>query len=229
MGRKVAVKASKMNSTADLNDDTDPSHNINTNTNTNTNTSSNTGTNTNTSTNTNTNNNTDANTNTNTSTNTSTSTSTNTHTSTSTDTSTETNADTNADADADSGAVEILPYLFLGPRSAAASEPFIRARGITHVLSIGASPPRPALPGVVYTRVPMLDSPSLKVMEVRIRGCSSLEGVDSLPGRKEERVRLFEECERAHDDNDEEEEEEEEWGLKKIEEDAGSPAIYSEG
>ncbi|OCB91191.1 hypothetical protein A7U60_g1600 [Sanghuangporus baumii] len=333
MGRKVAVKASKMNSTADLNDDTDPSHNINTNTNTNTNTSSNTGTNTNTSTNTNTNNNTDANTNTNTSTNTSTSTSTNTHTSTSTDTSTDTSADTNADAD--SGAVEILPYLFLGPRSAAASEPFIRARGITHVLSIGASPPRPALPGVVYTRVPMLDSPSvrienvyqrareaieavrppeevpnrvdsrsspsspvpvqakakqtlkqnqkqkgkekkilvhcstavsrspsivaaylmsehnmslreslgrivrarpavnpnpglfaqLKEMEVRIRGCSSLEGVDSLPGRKEERVRLFEECERAHDDDDEEEEEEE-WGLKKIEEDGEIDSFF---
>ncbi|KAL5518544.1 hypothetical protein ACEPAH_226 [Sanghuangporus vaninii] len=341
MGRKVAVKASRINSTADLNDDTDPSHNINTNSNSNTNTSTNTGTNTNTSTNTNTNNNTDANTNTNTSTNTSTSTSTNTHTSTSTDTSTDTSADTSAvtHADADSGAVEILPYLFLGPRSAAACEPFVRARGITHVLSIGASPPGPALPRVVYTRVPMLDSPSvrienvyqrareaieavrppenvrnrvdsdsdshshshshsspsapvpvqvkgkqrekekkilvhcstavsrspsivaaylmsehnmslreslgrivrarpavnpnpglfaqLKEMEVRIRGCSSLEGVDSLPGTKEERVRLFEEWERAHDvDNNEEEEEEEEWGLKKIEDEGEIDSFF---
>ncbi|KAL5535109.1 hypothetical protein ACEPAF_3202 [Sanghuangporus sanghuang] len=210
----------------------------------------------------------------------------------------------NANADADSAAVEILPYLFLGPRSAAASESFIRAHGITHVLSIGASPPGSALPGVVYTRLSMLDSPGariesvyerareaieavrpagprspadkeapsrvdsqssppqaktkakqklklnqtrkekkilvhcsaavsrspsivaaylmsehnmslkeslgrivrarpavnpnpglfaqLKEMEVRIRGCSSLEGVESLPGRKEERVRLLE-------------------------------------
>ncbi|KAL5495698.1 hypothetical protein ACEPAI_1162 [Sanghuangporus weigelae] len=341
MGRKVAIKASKMNSTADLNDDTDPSHNISTNTNANTNTSCNSGTNTNTSTNTNTNSNADANTNTNHSTNTSTSTSTNTNTSTSTDTDTSTgteagtNADTNADAnaDADSGAVEILPYLFLGPRSTAASKPFIRAHGITHVLSIGASPPGPALPGLVYTRVPMLDSPSvrienvyqrareaietvrppdevsnrvdsqsspsspvlvqakekqkikqnqkqkekekkilvhcstavsrspsivaaylmsehnmslreslgrivrarpavnpnpglfaqLKEMEVRIRGYSSMEGVGNLPRRKEERVRLFEEYERAHD---EDEEDEEEWGLKKIEEEGEIDSFF---
>ncbi|KAL5534665.1 hypothetical protein ACEPAG_1129 [Sanghuangporus baumii] len=212
------------------------------------------------------------------------------------------NANTNTNAESDSAAVEILPYLFLGPRSAAASESFVRAHGITHVLSIGASPPGPALPGVVYTRLSMLDNPTaridgvyerareaieavrpaglrsasdrdrvdsqssssppvvaqakaklklkqsqkekkilvhcsaavsrsptivaaylmsehnmslreslgriirarpavnpnpglfaqLKEMEVRIRGCSSLEGVESLPGRKEERVRLFE-------------------------------------
>ncbi|KAL5495699.1 hypothetical protein ACEPAI_1163 [Sanghuangporus weigelae] len=334
MGRKVAIKASKMNSTADLNDDTDPSHNISTNTNVNTNTSSNNGTNTNTSTNTNTNSNADANTTTSVSTNTSTSTSTNTDTSTSTDTDTSTGTEADADADADSGAVEILPYLFLGPRSAAASKPFIRAHGITHVLSIGASPPGPALPGLVYTRVPMLDSPSvrienvyqrareaietvrppdevsnrvdsqsspsspvlvqakekqkikqnqkqkekekkilvhcstavsrspsivaaylmsehnmslreslgsivrarpavnpnpglfaqLKEMEVRIRGYSSMEGVESLPGRKEERVRLFEECERAHD---EDEEDEEEWGLKKIEEEGEIDSFFT--
>ncbi|KAL5518545.1 hypothetical protein ACEPAH_227 [Sanghuangporus vaninii] len=222
---------------------------------------------------------------------------------------TNTNTNTNANADSDSAAVEILPYLFLGPRSAAACEPFVRAHGITHVLSIGASPPGGALPGVAYARVPMLDTPGarlegvyerareaigavrpvrpaerdeddgeapgdvdsqssapvqaktktkaktklkpnqsqkekkilvhcsaavsrspsivaaylmsehgmslreslgrivrarpavnpnpglfaqLKEMEVRIRGCSSMEGVESLPGRKEERVRLFE-------------------------------------
>ncbi|KAL5495697.1 hypothetical protein ACEPAI_1161 [Sanghuangporus weigelae] len=219
---------------------------------------------------------------------------------------------TNTNADSDSAAVEILPYLFLGPRSAAASESFIRTHGITHVLSIGASPPGPALPGLVYTRLSMLDNPSariegvyerareaieavrppeevtnrvdsqsspfppvhvqakqklkqtqnqkekkilvhcsaavsrsptivaaylmsehnmslreslgrivrarpavnpnpglfaqLKEMEVRIRGYSSLEGVESLPGRKEERVRLFEPEEggQAHEEEGEE-------------------------
>ncbi|KAL5534666.1 hypothetical protein ACEPAG_1130 [Sanghuangporus baumii] len=164
MGRKVAIKASKMNSTADLNDDTNPSNNTNTNTNTNTNFSKNTCANTNTSNHTNTNINTDANTNTNNSTNTSTNTSTN----------YKSIIKTNPEP---TPAPTPPPLSRSYPRSAASSEPNIRAHGITHLLSIGVSPPGPALPGVVHTHVPMLDGPSARIDDESERAREAIEAV----------------------------------------------------
>ncbi|THH28567.1 hypothetical protein EUX98_g5631 [Antrodiella citrinella] len=61
-------------------------------------------------------------------------------------------------------AVEILPFLFLGPRSAA-SQPFLTSHSINHVLSIGSSPPT-TLPDVTYTRIPLLDTPTADLSKV---------------------------------------------------------------
>ncbi|TCD60753.1 hypothetical protein EIP91_009546 [Steccherinum ochraceum] len=67
--------------------------------------------------------------------------------------------------DTDEAAVEILPYLFLGPRSAA-TEPFLASHDITHVLSIGATPVSPLPQTITYTRLPLLDSPRASLEKV---------------------------------------------------------------
>lgn len=81
------------------------------------------------------------------------------------------------DSDPDSTVVQILPYLYLGPRSAASSGSFIRSREITHILSIGASPPGDKLPSVSYTKVPMLDGPGGSVENVLERARAVLDDV----------------------------------------------------
>ncbi|EKM51990.1 uncharacterized protein PHACADRAFT_262439 [Phanerochaete carnosa HHB-10118-sp] len=51
------------------------------------------------------------------------------------------------------------PSLYLGPCSAASSEPFLTAQSITDVLSIGATPAE-KFDGVSYHRISISDSPS---------------------------------------------------------------------
>ncbi|KAJ7489586.1 protein-tyrosine phosphatase-like protein [Mycena latifolia] len=55
----------------------------------------------------------------------------------------------------DSAVLILAPYLYLGPRSSA-SAAFISAHAITHVLSIGSTPPS-TLPGVTYHRLALSD------------------------------------------------------------------------
>ncbi|KAI0048706.1 phosphatases II [Auriscalpium vulgare] len=51
------------------------------------------------------------------------------------------------------------PYLYLGPCSGASSKPFLASAGITHILSIGATPSE-KLPSITYERIRLIDSPT---------------------------------------------------------------------
>jgi atypical dual specificity phosphatase len=51
------------------------------------------------------------------------------------------------------------PNLFLGPLSSASFTAFISSHSITHILSIGSTPDT-HIPGVVYNRLSLTDSPS---------------------------------------------------------------------
>jgi len=55
--------------------------------------------------------------------------------------------------------VQILPHLYLGPRSA--TTPSIAlAAGITHIISVGCHPAAPGSTSISYHRISLLDSPS---------------------------------------------------------------------
>lgn len=54
-------------------------------------------------------------------------------------------------------ASQILPYLFLGPRSSVTSS-VMTSHDITQVLSIGATPECAGLPGIIYHRLPLSDN-----------------------------------------------------------------------
>ncbi|KZW02817.1 phosphatases II [Exidia glandulosa HHB12029] len=53
----------------------------------------------------------------------------------------------------------VEPYLHLGPCSAASNEKLLSTAGITHVLSIGATPTK-TVPGITYTRLALKDEPT---------------------------------------------------------------------
>ncbi|KAH9981017.1 protein-tyrosine phosphatase-like protein [Lactifluus volemus] len=59
------------------------------------------------------------------------------------------------------------PSLYLGPCPTVSSKPFFTRNSITHVLSIGANPRRPAIvDGVIYHRLSLNDSVSASISKV---------------------------------------------------------------
>ncbi len=69
----------------------------------------------------------------------------------------------------------VLPSsLYLGPRSAASSIPFLTENAITHVLSIGAYPWR-KVEGVIYHRLPLSDSASSSISKVVDAACEIID------------------------------------------------------
>ncbi|KAF7316472.1 Dual specificity protein phosphatase 19 [Mycena indigotica] len=60
-------------------------------------------------------------------------------------------------------AVRVLPYLYLGPRTAVRAA-FCSAQGITHVLSIGSTPAE-IIPSITYERLSLVDSASSPIAE----------------------------------------------------------------
>ncbi|RDB17906.1 Dual specificity protein phosphatase 19 [Hypsizygus marmoreus] len=65
----------------------------------------------------------------------------------------------------DAASLVFSPYLYLGPRTSV-SPRFIRAHGITHVLSIGATPASKDLAGVIYHRLSLLDDTASSIDDV---------------------------------------------------------------
>ncbi|KLO13174.1 phosphatases II [Schizopora paradoxa] len=69
-----------------------------------------------------------------------------------------------------SSASLILPSLYIGPCSAASSKAFLYTNGVTHVLSVGATPTNP-VENVVYQRISISDSPSSSIIKVCDSAC----------------------------------------------------------
>ncbi|KAI0064030.1 phosphatases II [Artomyces pyxidatus] len=59
----------------------------------------------------------------------------------------------------------MAPYLYLGPCSAASSQAFVSAEGITHILSIGSTPVS-KLPDIIYERLPLTDCPTSTIASI---------------------------------------------------------------
>ncbi|EPQ56967.1 phosphotyrosine protein phosphatases II, partial [Gloeophyllum trabeum ATCC 11539] len=68
----------------------------------------------------------------------------------------------------------VLPSLYLGPCSAASSQPFLSSHSITHVLSVGSSPSQ-KLDGVTYHRISLSDSPSSSITKVCDSACTIID------------------------------------------------------
>ncbi|PON22615.1 hypothetical protein TGAM01_v208504 [Trichoderma gamsii] len=66
------------------------------------------------------------------------------------------------------------PSIFIGPVSAASSLSLLQANSISHVLSVGTSPPS-KVPGVAYHRVSVTDSPSSSIMKISGTTCDIIE------------------------------------------------------
>ncbi|KAL6787221.1 protein-tyrosine phosphatase-like protein [Trichoderma sp. SZMC 28012] len=66
------------------------------------------------------------------------------------------------------------PSIFIGPVSAASSVQLLQTNSISHVLSIGASPSS-KVPGVVYDRVSITDSPSSSIAKICDNACDIIE------------------------------------------------------
>ncbi|EHK20502.1 uncharacterized protein TRIVIDRAFT_192739 [Trichoderma virens Gv29-8] len=66
------------------------------------------------------------------------------------------------------------PSVFIGPVSAASSIQLLETNSISHVLSIGASPSS-KVPGVVYDRVSITDSPSSSIVKICDTACDIIE------------------------------------------------------
>ncbi|KAL6809645.1 protein-tyrosine phosphatase-like protein [Trichoderma sp. SZMC 28015] len=66
------------------------------------------------------------------------------------------------------------PSIFIGPVSAASSVQLLQTNSISHVLSIGASPSS-KVPGVVYDRVSITDSPSSSIAKICDTACDIIE------------------------------------------------------
>jgi atypical dual specificity phosphatase len=67
------------------------------------------------------------------------------------------------------------PFLYLGPCSAASSQPFLSWNSITHVLSIGANPSA-KVDGVTYHRLPLSDTVSSSISKVTDAACEFIDG-----------------------------------------------------
>ena len=67
------------------------------------------------------------------------------------------------------------PSLYLGPRSAASSIPFLTGNAITHVLSIGPCPSK-KVEGVIYYRLSLDDSASASISKVVVAACEIIDG-----------------------------------------------------
>ncbi|KAF7301020.1 Dual specificity protein phosphatase 19 [Mycena indigotica] len=81
----------------------------------------------------------------------------------------------------DPPAIQVLPYLYLGPRTAA-SAAFCTAQGITHVLSIGSSPIA-TLPSITYERLSLVDDPSSSISEVSAKANTIILAVAKAGGK----------------------------------------------
>ncbi|KAG6876616.1 hypothetical protein C0993_001868 [Termitomyces sp. T159_Od127] len=68
----------------------------------------------------------------------------------------------------------VIPSLYLGPVSAASSQAFLTSTGITHVLSVGASPTKP-VEGITYNRISINDSPSSSITKVCDTACDIID------------------------------------------------------
>lgn len=66
------------------------------------------------------------------------------------------------------------PSIFIGPVSAASSIPLLQTNSISHVLSVGASPAS-KVPGVIYDRVSIIDSPSSSITNICHTTCDIIE------------------------------------------------------
>ncbi|KAJ7070066.1 protein-tyrosine phosphatase-like protein [Mycena amicta] len=82
---------------------------------------------------------------------------------------------------AEPAAICVLPYLYLGPRTAA-SAAFCSAQGITHVLSIGSTPAA-TLPSITYQRLSMVDNASSLITEVSSKANTIILAVVKSGGR----------------------------------------------
>lgn len=65
----------------------------------------------------------------------------------------------------DAATLVFPPSIYLGPRSSASSTSFLAANDISHILSVGSSPPR-QVPGIDYHRLSLTDSPSSSIARV---------------------------------------------------------------
>ncbi|KAL7947104.1 protein-tyrosine phosphatase-like protein [Trichoderma barbatum] len=66
------------------------------------------------------------------------------------------------------------PSVFIGPVSAASSVQLLQTNSISHVLSIGASPSS-KIPGIVYDRISIADSPSSSMTKICDTACDVIE------------------------------------------------------
>jgi atypical dual specificity phosphatase len=69
----------------------------------------------------------------------------------------------------------VPPSLYLGPCSAASSQPFLTRNSITHVLSIGANPAT-KVDGVTYHRLSLSDSVSSSISKTIEAACKIIDG-----------------------------------------------------
>lgn len=74
------------------------------------------------------------------------------------------------------------PSLYLGPCSAASNQAFLTANGVTHVLSVGATPAK-KVDGVTYHRLSLNDSTSSSITKVSDEACKIIDGAISPKGK----------------------------------------------
>ena len=75
------------------------------------------------------------------------------------------------------GSLVLPPFLYLGPRSAASSKPFLTENSITDVLSIGSNP-YAKVDGITYHRLSLNDSASSSILKVVDAACEVIDGVE---------------------------------------------------
>lgn len=80
------------------------------------------------------------------------------------------------------GGLILSPYLYLGPRTAASTQ-FLTAHGITHVLSIGATPVSRDSRGVAYNRLSLADDISSSIEEVSENAGTIIEAAKAANGK----------------------------------------------
>lgn len=90
----------------------------------------------------------------------------------------------------DTGCMIIPSALYLGPRSAASSIPFLTANSITHVLSIGISP-RTRIEGIVYHRLALNDDSFAPILPTL---ASAIDIIDSALQSNKGRGRILVHC-----------------------------------
>ncbi|KAJ6608643.1 protein-tyrosine phosphatase-like protein [Mycena sp. CBHHK59/15] len=85
----------------------------------------------------------------------------------------------NSTSTGDTAVLIKAPYLYLGPRTSASAS-FVAAHGITHVLSIGSTPPS-TLPGVEYHRLSLSDDLSSPLDKVISGANDIISAVAAMP------------------------------------------------